>query len=79
MRLSELFEAGLDVTLPLNKVAGNMPRPSSARASTSSPCSWLRLSSGVTGGAGYGNSLPLGITLVTPCGKPESAPATSWA
>ena len=30
------------------------------------PLGWLRLSTGVTGGAGYGTSLPLGLTLVTP-------------
>ena len=30
------------------------------------PLSWIRFSSGVSGGAGYGTSLPLGLTLVTP-------------
>ena len=30
------------------------------------PISWLKLSSGFTTGAGYGKSLPLGLTFVTP-------------
>ena len=65
MRISSLFEAGLDVTLPLNKVAGNLTSPFVGLGVDFKPTSWLRLSSGFTGGAGYGKSLPLGITFVT--------------
>lgn len=66
LRLSSLFETGLDVTLPLNKVAGNLVSPFLGLGVDFKPFSWLRLSSGVSGGAGYGTGLPLGLTLVTP-------------
>ncbi|MGI4739958.1 MAG: DUF5723 family protein [Janthinobacterium lividum] len=66
VRISEYFEAGLDVTLPLNKVAGNLPSPFVGAGLDYKPARWVRLSSGVSGGAGYRASLPLGITFVTP-------------
>ncbi|MVN77381.1 hypothetical protein GO988_13680 [Hymenobacter sp. HMF4947] len=66
VRISELFEAGLDVTLPLNKVAGNLPSPFVGAGLDYKPVHWVRLSTGVSGGAGYKASLPLGITFVTP-------------
>ena len=64
-RLSSLFEAGVDFTAPLNKVSGNLTAPFVGLGVDFKPTNWLRLSSGVGGGAGYGASLPLGITLVT--------------
>ena len=66
VRISSLFEAGLDVTAPLNKVAGNLTAPFVGLGLDFKPLGWVRLSTGVTGGAGYGTSLPLGLTLVTP-------------
>ncbi|GAB3650573.1 DUF5723 family protein [Hymenobacter agri] len=65
VRISKLFEAGLDVTMPLNKVAGNLTAPFVGVGFDARPLSWLKLSSGFSGGAGYGKSLPVGITLVT--------------
>lgn len=65
LRISEYFEAGLDVTLPLNTVAGNIPTPFIGAGLDYKPVRWLRLSSGVTGGAGYGVSVPLGLTLTS--------------
>lgn len=65
IRISEYFEAGLDVTVPLNKVAGNLPSTFVGAGLDYKPVRWLRLSSGVSGGAGYRASLPLGLTLVT--------------
>jgi hypothetical protein len=65
VRISELFEAGVDVTVPLNEVAGNLTSTFVGLGVDYKPVSWLRLSSGVTGGAGYGTSLPLGLTFVT--------------
>ena len=65
LRISEFFEAGLDVTLPLNEVAGNLTAPFVGAGVDYKPLSWLRLSSGVTGGAGYGVSVPLGLTIAT--------------
>ncbi|WP_139925936.1 DUF5723 family protein [Hymenobacter sp. DG01] len=65
LRISEYFEAGLDVTLPLNNVAGNITTPFVGAGLDYKPTRWLRLSSGLTGGAGYGVSVPFGITLAT--------------
>jgi hypothetical protein len=65
VRISEYFEAGLDVTVPLNKVAGNLPSTFVGAGLDYKPVRWLRLSSGVSGGAGYRASLPFGLTLVT--------------
>ncbi len=66
VRISKLFETGLDVTLPLNKVAGNLTAPFVGLGLDVRPLSWLKLSSGFSGGAGYGKSLPLGLTFITP-------------
>ncbi|WP_019949187.1 DUF5723 family protein [Hymenobacter aerophilus] len=66
VRLSEYFEAGLDVTLPLNDVAGNLTAPFVGAGLDFKPTRWLRLSSGLSGGAGYGRlSVPLGLTIST--------------
>lgn len=65
VRISEYFEAGLDVTVPLNKVAGNLPSTFVGAGLDFKPVRWLRLSSGVSGGAGYRANLPLGLTIVT--------------
>ena len=65
MRLSSLFEVGIDFTAPLNKVAGNLTAPFIGLGVDFKPFRWLRLSSGVSGGAGYGTGLPLGLTLVS--------------
>ena len=64
-RVSKLFEVGVDYTAPLNKVAGNITAPFLGLGLDFKPVSWVRLSTGVSGGAGYGTSLPLGLTLVT--------------
>jgi hypothetical protein len=66
VRISELLEAGLDVTVPLNQVAGNVPAPFIGAGLDYKPRRWLRLSTGVSGGAGYRVSVPLGLTFVTP-------------
>ncbi len=66
VRVSSLLEAGVDFTAPLNKVAGNLTSPFVGLGVDFKPTRWVRLSSGVSGGAGYGAHLPLGITLVTP-------------
>jgi hypothetical protein len=66
VRLSEFFEAGLDVVVPLNQVAGNLPAPFIGAGLDYKPVRWVRLSSGVSGGAGYNVGVPLGLTFVTP-------------
>ncbi|WP_345115684.1 DUF5723 family protein [Hymenobacter algoricola] len=65
LRVSEYFETGLDVTLPLNTVAGNISAPFVGLGVDYKPVRWLRLSSGVSAGAGYNVSVPLGLTLTT--------------
>ncbi|WP_226173227.1 DUF5723 family protein [Hymenobacter lucidus] len=65
LRISEYFETGLDVTLPLNEVAGNISAPFVGLGIDFKPVRWLRLSSGVSAGAGYNVSVPLGVTLTT--------------
>ncbi|MDB5267961.1 MAG: hypothetical protein JWP58_1001 [Hymenobacter sp.] len=66
IRINKFFEAGLDVTAPLNKVAGNLTTTFVGLGVDYKPLNWLKLSSGFTGGAGYGKSLPLGLTIVSP-------------
>lgn len=66
VRLNDQFEVGVDFTAPLNEVAGNLPSSFVGLGVDYKPVSWIRLSSGLTGGSGYGTSLPLGVTLVTP-------------
>jgi hypothetical protein len=66
IRINKFFEAGLDVTTPLNKVAGNLTTTFVGLGVDYKPLNWLKLSSGFTGGAGYGKSLPLGLTFVSP-------------
>jgi hypothetical protein len=66
VRVSDNFEVGLDVTAPLNKVAGNLASPFVGAGLDFKPANWIRLSTGVSGGAGYGASLPLGVTFVAP-------------
>ncbi len=65
VRISEFLETGLDVTLPLNEVAGNLASPFVGAGIDYKPLKWLRLSSGLTGGAGYGLSVPLGFSITT--------------
>jgi hypothetical protein len=65
VRISEYLEAGLDVTVPLNQVAGNLPSTFVGAGLDYKPAHWVRLSSGLSGGAGYRLNLPLGVTFVT--------------
>lgn len=64
--LGEKFDAGLDITVPLNDVAGNYAKSFVGLGVDYKPFSLLRLSSGLSAGAGYDLSLPLGITFVSP-------------
>ena len=65
LRLAKQLEVGLDVTVPLNDVAGNLTSTFVGAGLDFKPLSWVRLSTGVSGGAGYGASLPFGLTIVT--------------
>jgi hypothetical protein len=65
LKLSELVETGLDVTIPLNDVAGSLPN-TFVGAGVDFKAGLMRFSTGLTFGAGYGFNIPLGLTLVTP-------------
>ncbi|UOQ72138.1 DUF5723 family protein [Hymenobacter cellulosilyticus] len=74
LRITNRLELGLDVTLPLNEVAGNIPSPFVGAGIDFKPTKYLRLSSGIAGGAGYGFALPLGVTFTTSIYEFGSAP-----
>ena len=65
VHLSDKFEVGVDVTAPLNKVAGNLTSAFVGAGVDFKPTNWVRLSTGASTGAGYKASLPLGVTFVT--------------
>jgi hypothetical protein len=65
-KLSKKVDTGVDVTLPLNEVAGNLSDTFVGIGIDFKPVPVLRLSSGFSTGAGYGGSLPLGATFVMP-------------
>ncbi|WP_310395245.1 DUF5723 family protein [Hymenobacter sp.] len=64
-RIDDRFEAGFDVTAPLNEVAGNFASSYFGLGVDFKPAPWVRLSTGTSTGAGYGFGLPLGVTFVT--------------
>lgn len=66
VKLGKKVETGLDVTVPLNNVAGNLVAPYVGAGVDYQVFKVLRVSSGVSAGAGYGLSVPLGLTFVTP-------------
>lgn len=66
VKVSEKLEAGLDATFPLNDVAGNLVNPFVGVGVDYKLFPLLKVSSGFTAGAGYGASVPLGLTFVTP-------------
>ncbi len=66
LKLSDKVETGLDVCIPMNDVAGNLVNPFIGAGIDYKVAPLLRLSSGFSAGAGYGFSLPLGVTFVTP-------------
>lgn len=63
VKFGKKVEAGVDAAVPLNKVAGNITSSLVGLGFDFKPVPWVRLSSGVTGGAGYGTSVPLGVTF----------------
>jgi hypothetical protein len=61
----EKLELGLDVVVPLNNSPGNIPEAFVGLGVDYRPVRFLRLSSGLTTGAGDYWNLPLGLGLVT--------------
>ena len=66
IKLGKKVETGLDVTIPMNNVAGNLVDPYVGAGIDFLVFPVLKLSSGFSAGAGYGTSVPLGVTFVTP-------------
>lgn len=66
LKLGKKVETGLDVTIPMNNVAGNLVDPFIGAGIDFQVVKLIRLSSGFSTGAGYGTSIPLGITFTTP-------------
>jgi len=65
VKVGTRLEVGFDVTKPLNSVAGNIPDTFYGLGVDVKPFSWLRLSSGVSRGAGYSTGIPVGIAIAS--------------
>lgn len=64
--LSEKVTIAADALLPFDKdIAGSYQSALVGAGITYKPVHWLQLSTGASGGAGYGLSIPLGIAIVT--------------
>jgi hypothetical protein len=64
--LGDKFTVAIDGQLPFDKeIAGSYRSALVGAGVTYKPVYWLHLSSGVSGGAGFGASIPLGISIVT--------------
>jgi hypothetical protein len=75
--LHEKVQAGLDVVIPLNKVAGNFNKPVLSIGGEYRVTEWLHLGSGMMVGGNYSNALiPFGITFVTSNGLWEMGVST---
>jgi len=61
---NEKFEAGMDIIIPVNDVAGSYGKALLAFGLDVMPLPWLRLSSGISSGGNYGFNLPIGIVLM---------------
>ncbi|MCU0355926.1 MAG: DUF5723 family protein [Cytophagales bacterium] len=60
---TDKFDLGLDITVPLNETAGNLPGAFVGAGASYKLANFLRLNTGVTSGGGYGLNVPLGLTL----------------
>ncbi|PCH98104.1 MAG: hypothetical protein COB85_02210 [Bacteroidetes bacterium] len=58
---NEKFEAGFDLILPLNKVAGNYQKVLLGVGLDVIPVPWFKVSTGFSVGGNYGFNLPLGL------------------
>jgi hypothetical protein len=66
MRLGNRVEVGLDYVAPLNKAPGNISSSFIGLGVDVMPVSFIRLSTGISTGAGDKFNLPLGFSVVTP-------------
>ncbi|MBO0359266.1 hypothetical protein J0X19_14990 [Hymenobacter sp. BT186] len=65
LKVGTRLELGLDVTQPLNGVAGNIPDTFYGLGVDVKPLSWIRLSTGISRGAGYGTGFPVGFAIAS--------------
>jgi len=61
---NEKFEAGLDIVIPVNDVAGSYGNALLAFGVDITPIPWLRLSTGASSGGYYGFNLPIGALVM---------------
>ncbi|MFH1320681.1 MAG: DUF5723 family protein [Bacteroidota bacterium] len=73
---SDKFEAGIDLIIPANDVAGNYKKMLFAFGLDVKPIPWLRLSTGITTGGNYGFNLPAGIAIILGEGTWEAGVAS---
>lgn len=76
--INEKWNAGAEVVIPLNSVAGNFVRPVYSIGGEYKLKEWIRLGSGFLFGGNYGNAvlMPFGITFITSGGLWEMGVAS---
>lgn len=65
LKVGTRLEVGIDVTQPLNNVAGNIPDTFYGLGIDVKPLKWIRLSTGISRGAGYKTGFPVGFAIAT--------------
>ncbi|WP_375435669.1 DUF5723 family protein [uncultured Hymenobacter sp.] len=65
LKVGTRLEVGIDVTQPLNHVAGNIPDTFYGLGIDVKPLKWIRLSTGISRGAGYKTGFPVGFAIAT--------------
>lgn len=62
--VSKKLEAGLDIIIPLNDVAGSYGNALIGLGVDFIPIPWLQLNTGITTGGNYGFNLPIGVVVM---------------
>ncbi|HEX8426560.1 DUF5723 family protein [Hymenobacter sp.] len=65
LKVGTRLEVGIDVTQPLNSVAGNLPDTFYGLGIDVKPLKWIRLSTGVSRGGGYKTGFPVGFAIAS--------------
>ncbi len=76
MKLGKIVEAGVDLILPGNDVAGNFDKAIIGLGGDVTPIKWLRISAGMLTGGNYPFRIPVGITFVSGKGTWEGGIAS---
>lgn len=65
LKVGTRLELGFDVTQPMNNVAGNLPDTFYGLGIDVKPLKWIRLSTGISSGGGYGTGFPVGFAIAS--------------